>query len=110
MKVLRIILLSIILIGIIGCESPTEPDADSFIIIMYSIKVGTKDTPFPNAGFTFRIRKFDYIIEGTTDENGFYKLEITNKKYEYYPYEFLFNGYHTGIVEFGKTLKFVRYL
>lgn len=111
MKVFRIILLSIILIGIIGCESPTEPDADenAFVIIMYSIKVGTKDTPYPNAPFVLYINNNDYIIRGNTDENGFYKLEITNKKYEYYPYELGLNATYTGIIEFGKKVEYRSY-
>jgi len=109
MKILLII--SMFLTLLLSCDSPVEPKEDNFRIELYSYKAGTKDTPYPNAYFGFKINLSGdiYFLEGKTNVQGRYTILLQNHKYNYQNYQLNFGQVNYGVVEFGEVRKYVTY-
>jgi len=103
----KIILISIILLCLFGCENPVAPQSENeFIIELYSYTAGANTSPNPNRHFIFQATSASYkkyIIDSHTNESGRYTIILTDKDYNHCNYTLGFGNPYNGIIEFGKT-------
>ena len=101
-----IMLIGVMLMGVICCESPTEPKQDEnvFIIELYSYTAGATTKPIGHKYYHLWITDgLKTIAEGYTDDNGRATIKVTDLNLKNEQYLLVFKIRYNDIFEFGKT-------